>query len=182
MLELHELEGDYVEFSPEQFVVAGVSADTEEFIPWHNTQALGNGIKGLNSIFNYLEDNSPLKLFLQEHCSHLLKPLEGNRGISVKYAKPSGLSENPDVVSLSDKYTPAQFDNLPGSVGVYVFYNEDSDRVMQCGSSIRLSDRMFSQKQVKVDSSSPIQIFHLTNGYLLNTVTITYLCLLLIIV
>jgi hypothetical protein len=88
--------------------------------------------------------NSSLKSFIDENCSHLLKPLEGHTGIPVQYANTNRLINMSDVVSLNDRYSPELFKDLKGSVGVYVFFKEGEEVVTQCGSSINLSNRMYN--------------------------------------
>jgi hypothetical protein len=75
-------------------------------MPWYNTQALAKGIEALNRMYNSLEHDSPLKMFLNQHCSHLLKPLEGDTGIPVNYADPKYLASLPQSLDLDISYNP----------------------------------------------------------------------------
>jgi hypothetical protein len=75
-------------------------------MPWYNIQALTKGIEALNQMYNFLEHDSPLKMFLNQHCSHLLKPLEGDTGIPVNYADPKYLASLPQSLDLDISYNP----------------------------------------------------------------------------
>src|SRR5690348_378889 len=48
-------QGDSLQVVDEAVYVGLISTDSHEYIPWHNTQALANGIEGLNSIYRSLE-------------------------------------------------------------------------------------------------------------------------------
>jgi hypothetical protein len=113
-----------------------------KFIPWHNTRSLLNGVDGLIRMYNSLPIDSPLRLFLDQHCAHLMKPLEGNTGIPVNYGDSAVLNTLPNAVKLKPAHDPEQFNNLEGQVGVYVFFLFGCVKPIQCGSSIRFTDRM----------------------------------------
>ena len=125
-------------------------------MPWYNTQALAKGIEALNRMYNSLEHDSPLKMFLNQHCSHLLKLLEGDTGISVNYADPKYLASLPQSLDLDTSYNPQQFHSLPSVVAVYTFFLDDANPVTQCGSSIRVPGRMFNHY---LDSTKRVFIF-----------------------
>lgn len=110
-------------------------------MPWHNTQSLAKGAEGLSRMFNSLQPNSPLKLFLDKHCLHLLKPLEGDSGIPIEYKDPKVLLALENTVSLSSQYKPEDYKVLP-KVCTYAFFIQGEDKVIQCGSTIRLINRM----------------------------------------
>jgi hypothetical protein len=78
-------------------------------------------------MYNSLDNPSSLKLFIDEHCSYLLNPLEGNTGIPTKYAHSKYLSTLSDCLSLEESYNPQQFSNLPGSTGIYAFFIEGAE-------------------------------------------------------
>jgi hypothetical protein len=111
-------------------------------IPWHNTHSLSKGIEALNRMYNSLKDDDPLKAFLTKHCLHLLKPLQGHTGISVTNTEPAVLQQLPNTVQLAPQFTTAQFANLPGTVGIYVFFLAGENVITQCGSTIRFINRM----------------------------------------
>ena len=113
-----------------------------KFIPWHNTRSLLNGVDGLTRMYNSLPVNSPLRLFLDEHCAHLMKPLEGFTDIPVSYADTSVLNTLPSTVKLGTTYDPGLLSHLTGQVGVYVFFVAGDSKPTQCGSSIRFNGRM----------------------------------------
>jgi len=107
-------------------------------------------------MYNFLEHDSPLKIFLNQHCSHLLKPLEGDTGIPVNYADPKYLASLPQSLDLDTSYNPKQFHSLPSVVAVYTIFLDDADRVTQCGSSICVPGRMFNHY---LDSAKRVFIF-----------------------
>jgi hypothetical protein len=108
-------------------------------------------------MYNFLEHDSPLKMFLNQHCSHLLKPLEGDTGIPVNYADPKYLASLPQSLDLDTSYNPKQFHSLPSVViAVYTIFLDDADRVTQCGSFIRVPGRMFNHY---LDSAKRVFIF-----------------------
>jgi hypothetical protein len=112
------------------------------FIPWHNTTSLSKGIIALNRMYNSLKDNDSLKLFLDKHCLHLLKPLKEYTSIPTNYSKPKVLINLPNTVNLEPNFTASQFKGLSQTVGIYVFYFEGQDSVVQCGSTIRFLNRI----------------------------------------
>ena len=112
------------------------------YIPWHNTRSLLNGVEGLKRMFESLPLNSPVRLFIEKNCTHLMKPIEGNTGIPIAYVMSSVLNTLPDVVKLGTTYKSDQFKHLLGEVAVYVFYLDNMDKPTQCGSSIRLKNRI----------------------------------------
>jgi hypothetical protein len=95
-------------------------------------------------------------MFLNQHYSHLLKPLEGDTGIPVNYADPKYLASLPQSLDLDTSYNPKQFHSLPSVVAVYTIFLDDADRVTQCGSSIRVPGRMFNHY---LDSAKRVFIF-----------------------
>lgn len=132
-------------------------------MPWHNTQSLAKGIEGLNRMYNSLLPNNPLKLFLDKHCLHLLKPLQGDTGIPIEYKDPKVLLTLQDTVSLSPQYNPQDFEGLP-KVCTYAFFLEGEEKVTQCGSTIRVVNRMqthYAQanKQGFIFNVNPIDMY-----------------------
>lgn len=61
---------------------------SDKYIPWHNTHSNLKGIKGLNRMYDSLDDGSDFKLLIEDNCSHLLKPMEENTGIPEEYSDP----------------------------------------------------------------------------------------------
>lgn len=113
-------------------------------IPWSNTQAITNGIAGLNRLYNSLDPNSNLKLFIDNHCSHLLKPLTGDTGIPMHYKNVDTLKTLPGVVTqLPPKFKTGMLRHILPTVGVYVFFT--ASKLIQCGSSISFISRMRSR-------------------------------------
>jgi hypothetical protein len=111
-------------------------------IPWYNTQSITNGIAALNRMYDSLPDTSPLKAFIDSNCAHLLKPLIGDTGIPVDYAKLEVLRTIPGAVQLQSTFKRELFAPYAGRAGVYVFYTPSE--LMQCGSCIDFSNRMQS--------------------------------------
>jgi hypothetical protein len=112
------------------------------FIPWHNTHSLAKGAQALNRMYESLARGDPLKVFLTKHCMHLLKPLQGHTGIPVALANPVELQKLPSTVRPAPVYTPSQFANLLGTVGIYVFHLIGETVTTQCGSSVSFLNRM----------------------------------------
>ena len=80
-------------------------------------------------------------MFLNQHCSHLLKPLEGDTGIPVNNVDPKYLASLPQSLDLDTSYNPQQFHSLLSVVPAYTFFLDDADRVTRCGFSIRVPGR-----------------------------------------
>ncbi len=126
----------------------------EELIPWHNTQAILNGIKGLNRMYNSLEEGSRLKAYIDNNCLHLLKPLEGYTGIPTSYRDVNVLKGLPDVINMKSSYSRNLFESLTGNTGVYAFFLDDE--LVQCGSALQYSNRVQSHY---IDSKDGMFVF-----------------------
>lgn len=146
-----------------------ISSGDEACIPWHTTQSISNGIAALHRIYDSLENGSPLKKFINDHCSHLMSPLQGNTGIPVSYGNTKVLLDLPHAVKLNFTHKASQFTSLPGQTGVYVFFTDNE--LVQCGSSIRFTNRMQSHYK---DSSGGVFVFgeHSIDQY--NWVPVAY--------
>lgn len=58
-------------------------------------------------------------LFLNKHCTHLLKPLILHTSIPVEYRNPKYLKLHLDVINLKQRSTTELFKNLQNFLGVY---------------------------------------------------------------
>lgn len=96
------------------------------YIPWHTTQAITNGIRGLNRIYASLDESSDFKLFIDNHCIHLLSPMTGNTDIPTSLANSRNIKKLPVVIPMAPTFRRNLFWGLPGYTGVYVFITENN--------------------------------------------------------
>lgn len=123
-------------------VKSDVSNLAELYIPWNNTAALGKGVSGLNNMYNFLEDGSNLKMFIDKHCKFLLKPLQGHTGILKESLIVESLQDNVHTHKLSNNYSKLITKPYKNMCGVYVFFEPGKTGIVQCGSNLDFDSRM----------------------------------------
>lgn len=64
---------------------SNLSTNPENFIPWINTENINKSRSMLKDMYNYLSEDSPIKVFIKTNCSHLLQSPKGHTGHSKDY-------------------------------------------------------------------------------------------------
>lgn len=118
--------------------------NAEKWVQFKETRALNKGILGLNNMYNWLPEESDLKLYLNSNATFLLNPLTGNTPIMTSALDITTITSHPFTVNLDSgfslKYT--HHSDLLGSAGVYVFVDKSSGQISQCGSCINWTSRL----------------------------------------
>nr|QKS32153.1 GIY-YIG endonuclease [Sphaerobolus stellatus] len=77
----------------------------------------------LNEMYNFLADESPVKFFIKNNCSHLLLPSKGHTGYPKEYFEAENFISHSNVNSLPISYSKSITEFLDNKAGVYTFFS-----------------------------------------------------------
>lgn len=117
-------------------------SESKQYVPYHPTASLERGITGLNNMYNSLDKQDPLSLYLDNNCKHLLAPLVGNSPIPVEMVDPTHLMAHPHTAKLGSSMSVEYLSGFRKNAGVYVFFMENDSSLARCGSCMNFADRM----------------------------------------
>lgn len=117
---------DYNSSNPDIGIIQ-VSEQGPENIQWVITDNSENCRAMLNVMYNSLQDNSDLKVFLENRCSHLLKLPVGDTGYPVDFFNHDKfMSSYPNPVPLPDSNNANTVGDFAGKSGTYTIYCPDT--------------------------------------------------------
>ena len=112
----------------------------------------------LNNMYNYLPDNSPVRIFIQNNCSHLLQaPLEEQGGrknttYSVDYFQVKNFISHNILISLPINYSNNTLGQYSNRAGVYTIFCTKTNQ-FYIGATTNFSVRLMNHYH-GVDSNS----------------------------
>lgn len=89
-------------------------------------------------MFESLDENSPVRLYLSSHCTNDLMPLTGDTGMSTGILSAKSIADSPNTHSLADGAGVAS--TYPGA-GIYAFVDPETGH-MNIGSCTKFLTRL----------------------------------------
>lgn len=118
------------------------SQQDSDMIPWYNTKNIEKAQEVLIDMFNHFDEDSAVKVFLKNNCTHLLKAPTHDTGVCKNYFDLSNWNIT-NKNQLPSKASHSLFKSLPSKTGVYTIFSMPSNK-FYIGSTTNLDARFFN--------------------------------------
>lgn len=100
----------------------GLELSRRDMIPWYNTQNIVKAREVLIDMYNYFDEDSAVKVFLKNNCTHLLKAPTQDTGVCKQYFDLNNWNIT-NKNQLTTKASNSLFNSLPSKTGVYTIFS-----------------------------------------------------------